>query len=300
MPDIDINELSQAVSGEVVKQGDEGYEQGRTVWNARFDRHPDVVVRCREAGDVKAAVDFARRHGLRLGVKGGGHSNAGHSAIEGGVLLDFSLMKDVEVDPEAKVVRVQPGVKWGEFNPVVQEHGLATTGGTVSSVGVAGFTLGGGTGYLVRKHGMAIDNLLSAELVTADGRLVRASADENSDLFWAVRGGGWNFGVVTSFEFRLHEVGPEVLAGQILHRLEDAGDMLRFYRDFMASAPEEIQCYAFFLRVPPIDPFPEEFHGQVPSSPLWGPSRTPRCSRASTQDFQRVSATTRGRTISRE
>ncbi len=263
MNDIEIDNLANTISGEVLVRGDQGYEEGRAVWNARFDRPPSLVVRCHRTEDVKAAVDFARTWGLPLAVKAGGHSNAGHSAIEGGLLIDLSPMKGISIEPEEKTARVEPGVKWGEFNPVAERHGLATPGGTISTVGVAGFTLGGGGGYLSRKYGMAIDNLLSAELVTADGRIVRASADENPDLFWAIRGGGGNFGIVTAFEFRLHEVGPQVLAGQIMHRLEDAPELLRAYRDFMKTAPDELQCYPFFLRIPPIDAFPEELHGQV-------------------------------------
>jgi FAD/FMN-containing dehydrogenase len=231
MSDIRIEELAEVASGQVITAGEADYDEGRSVWNGRFDRRPAAIIRCREADDVKAAVDFARRRGLRLAVKGGGHSNAGHSTIEDGLLIDLSLMKGVEVDPHSKTARVQPGVKWGEFNPVAEKHGLATPGGTVSTVGVSGFTLGGGGGYLTRKYGMAVDNLLSAEVVTADGRLVRASDDENPELFWALRGGGGNFGVVTSFEFRLHDVGPEVLSGQ--------------------------------LRIPPVDAFPADYHGHL-------------------------------------
>jgi FAD/FMN-containing dehydrogenase len=263
MSDIRIEELAEVASGQVITAGEADYDEGRSVWNGRFDRRPAAIIRCREADDVKAAVDFARRRGLRLAVKGGGHSNAGHSTIEDGLLIDLSLMKGVEVDPRSKTARVQPGVKWGEFNPVAEKHGLATPGGTVSTVGVSGFTLGGGGGYLTRKYGMAVDNLLSAEVVTADGRLVRASDDENPELFWALRGGGGNFGVVTSFEFRLHDVGPEVLSGQIMHRFEDTPDLLRFYRDFMASAPDDFQCYPFFLRIPPVDAFPADYHGHL-------------------------------------
>ena len=263
MTDFNTDELAGAVRGGIVKPGDESYDQARAVWNGRFDRRPAAIIRCHDADDVKAGIDFAHRRGLRLAVRAGGHSNAGHSAIDGGLLVDLSLMKGVEVDPESKTARVQPGVKWGEFNPVAEEHGLATPGGTVSTVGVAGFTLGGGGGYLTRKYGMAVDNLLSVEVVTADGRFVRASSEENPDLFWAIRGGGGNFGVVTSFEFRLHEVGPEVLAGQIMHRLDDTPNLLRSFREFMRNAPDELQVYPFFLRIPPIDAFPEEFHGQV-------------------------------------
>jgi FAD/FMN-containing dehydrogenase len=263
MPDIGIGELATAARGQVVTPGEDGYEEGRRVWNGRFDRCPAAVIRCHHADDVRTAVDYARRRSVPLAVKGGGHSNAGHSSINGGLLIDLSPMKDIEVDPVTKTARVQPGVRWGEFNPVAEAHGLATPGGTVSSVGVAGFTLGGGTGYLVRKYGMAIDNLLSVEVVTADGRFARASSEENPDLFWAIRGGGGNFGVVTSFEFRLHEVGPQVLAGQIMHRFDGTPDLLRFFRDFMARAPEEMQCYPFFLRIPPIDAFPKDLHGEI-------------------------------------
>lgn len=263
MTDTSIEELTGTVSGEVLRPGDEGFEEARSVWNVRFDRRPAVIVRCRQADDVAAAVDFARNRGLRLAVKGGGHAYAANTVCEGGLLIDLAPMKDIAVDPETKTARVGPGARWGEFDQATQEHGLATTGGTCSAVGVAGFTLGGGTGYLSRKYGMAIDNLLSADVVTADGKLVHASADENPDLFWALRGGGGNFGVVTSFEYRLYEVGPTVLAGQIVHRFEDAGDVLRLYRDYVNQAPDEIQCYAFVLRVPPIPEFPEEFHGQL-------------------------------------
>jgi FAD/FMN-containing dehydrogenase len=263
MTSIKTEGLAAAVKGQVLRAGDEGYDETRKVWNGRFDRRPSVIVRCREARDVVAAVGFAREQGLELAVKGGGHSNAGHSTVEGGLLIDLSLMKGVAVDVRAETARVEPGVKWREFDSVAQQHGLATTGGTVSSVGVAGFTLGGGSGYLVRKHGMAIDNLLSADVVTADGRVVRASADENPDLFWALRGGSGNFGIVTCFEFHLHHVGPQVLAGQVMHRFNGSGDLLRSYRDFMSSAPEDVQCYAFFLRVPPEEVFPRELHGQL-------------------------------------
>ena len=263
MTEISFDGLAESINGDIARAGDEGYHEGRMVWNGRFDRHPDVIVRCRSVGDVKAAVDFARTRGLSLAVKAGGHSNAGHSTIEGGLLIDLSSMKGVSIDPENRTARVEPGVKWGEFNPIAERHGLATPGGTISTVGVSGFTLGGGSGYLSRKHGMAIDNLLSVEVVAADGRIIRAGDDEHPDLFWAIRGGGGNFGIVTAFEFRLHDVGPEVLAGQIMHRLEDAPGLLRSFREIMANAPDELQCYPFFLRIPPIEAFPEELHGQV-------------------------------------
>lgn len=263
MSDIWIEELSGAVGCDVLVPGDEGYDEARGVWNVRFDRRPKVIVRCYEASDVQAAVRFARRQGLELSVKGGGHAYAANTVGEGGLLIDLSPMKGIHVDTETKSARVGAGVKWGEFHVATEEHSLAPVGGTVSTVGVAGFTLGGGSGYLSRKYGMGIDNLISAEVVTADGELVSASDSENPDLFWAIRGGGGNFGVVTSFEFQLHEVGPEVLTGQIVYRFEDAAPVLRLYREFMNEAPDEVQCYAFILRIPPIPEFPKEFHGQL-------------------------------------
>lgn len=256
-------ELGARTSGVVLTPGDRGYDEARSVFNARFDRHPDLVLCCRDTGDVKTGVDYARESSLLLSVKGGGHSYAANTIGDGGLLLDLSPMKQIEVDPGARTVRVGPGVRWRELDARTQEHGLAAVGGTVSTVGVAGFTLGGGNGYLSRKHGMAVDNLLAAEVVTADGRIVRASEQENADLFWALRGGSGNFGVVTSFELALHEVGPEVLAGQAVYRFSDAARVLRSYREFMNNAPDEVQCYAFVLKVPPIPEFPEEFHGQV-------------------------------------
>ena len=263
MTDIGIEELRGAVSGELVRPGDEGYDEARSVWNVRFDRRPKVIVRCNEAADVQAAVRFARQEDLEISVKGGGHAYAANTVGEGGLLIDLSSMREITVDPEAKTARAGAGVKWGEFHVATEEHGLAPVGGTVSTVGVAGFTLGGGSGYLSRKYGMGVDNLLSADVVTADDDLVHASDSENPDLFWALRGGGGNFGVVTSFEFQLHEVGPEVLTGQIVYRFEDAASVLRLYREFMDQAPDEVGCYAFILRIPPIPEFPEEFHGQL-------------------------------------
>jgi len=263
MIEIDTRGLADAIFGKVVTPLDQEYSEARALWNVRFSRKPDVIVRCDRTEDVQAAVLFARDRDLQLSVKGGGHAFAANTVADGGLLIDLSPMKGIEIDPVTKTARIEAGVKWGEFDPLAQKHGLASPGGTVSTVGVAGYTLGGGSGYLARTHGMAIDNLLSVDVVTADAKLLRASIDQNPDLFWALRGGGGNFGIATRFEFRLHEVGPEVLAGQVFHRFEDAPDLLRFYRDFMATASEEIQCYPFFLRVPPLDFFPEEYHGQL-------------------------------------
>lgn len=231
------------------------------MWNARFDRRPDVVARCADPDDVAAAIGWARERGETISVKSGGHAYAGNTVTDGGLLIDLSPMKSISVDADARVATVAAGVRWGELDMATQQHGLATTGVTVSSVGVAGSTLGGGSGYLSRIFGHAIDNLLAVEVVTADGRQLRASEDEHPELFWALRGAGANFGVATSFEFRLHELGPEVLVGQIIYPFDDAAEHLRFFRDFMADAPEGFQCFPFTFRIPPVEPFPEELHG---------------------------------------
>jgi FAD/FMN-containing dehydrogenase len=258
---MNVSALSAALGGNLLVPGDSGYDETRSMWNARFDRRPDFVALCTSAEDVKAAIDFARTNGLGLSVKGGGHSYAALSVADGGLLIDLSQMKSVDVDIEERTVSVGPGVSCGEMDLATQHHGLATPTPTVSSVGVIGAALGGGAGYLSRRFGLTLDNIVAAELVTADGRIVGASAEENPDLFWAIRGGGGNFGVVTRLVLRLHEVGPGVLAGQIVYPFDDAVSLLRSYRDFMMAAPGEFQCYAFCFRVPPIDVFPEETHG---------------------------------------
>ena len=263
LDDTILDALRDAVRGPVLAPGDDGYDAARTVWNARLASRPAAVAQCTGTADVMAAVDIARENDLSLSVKGGGHSYAGQSAAEDALMIDLSRMMGVRVDPDTKTARVQPGATWGDFDHEAQAFGLATTGATVSTVGVAGCTLGGGTGHLARKFGLSLDTLRSADVVTADGTLVRASDEENADLFWGLRGGGGNFGVVTSFEFQLHEVGPEVLAGQILHPMTDAAEGLRVYREFMAGAPDALQAYAFFVHAPPIPAVPEAYHGQT-------------------------------------
>lgn len=208
------------------------------------------------------AVDLVRENELPFAVRSGGHSFAGHSTSDGGVIIDLSHMNGIEVDAPARRVRMGPGARWRAVDAATQAHGLATTGGTVSEVGVAGYILGGGTGYLARKHGLACDHLVSAEVVTASGDVLRASEDENPDLFWGLRGGGANLGIVTSFESRLHEVGPTVLGGQIVHPFDDAAGVLRAYRKVMETAPAELTCYAFLVRLPPLDAFPAEHQGK--------------------------------------
>ncbi len=253
--------LADKIHGQVLEPADRDFDEARSISNGRFDRRPDIIVRCRDADDVRASVDFARQERLTLSVRGGGHSYAGNTVSDGGLLIDLSLMKAIRVDAESRTATVQPGVTCGELDHATQAHGLATPGPTVSSVGVAGAALGGGSGYLSRKYGLALDNLLSVDVVTADGRQLRASEHQHPDLFWAMRGAGPNFGVATSLQFRLHEVGPEVLTGQIIYPFDNGDELLRFFRGFIADAPEGFQCYPFMIRIPPIEPFPERFHG---------------------------------------
>ncbi len=258
-----IADLEKRLQGPVLQLGDPGYDQARRMWNGRFDRKPALVARCASAQDVAAAIRFAREEGLEISVKGGGHSYAGNSVLDDSLLIDLSTLDAVAVEADARRAIVGGGARWGAVDAATQVHGLAITGGTVSTVGVAGFTLGGGSGWLARKHGLALDNLRGAEVVTPDGQIRRADDEENSDLFWALRGGGGNFGVVTSFEYALHPVGPEVLAGQVFYPFDRAPELLRFYRDYFREAPDEVMCYPFILRVPPIELFPEPFHGQL-------------------------------------
>lgn len=258
-----LQSLRENIRGAVLASGDASYDDARRIWNARFDRRPSAIARCAGPRDVITAVNIARKNDLLVSIRSGGHDYSGRSICDGGLVIDVSGMREIEVDAAAKTVTVEPGARWGAVDHATQALGLATTGGTVSTVGVAGFTLGGGSGHLTRRYGLGLDNLLSAEVVIANGELIRTSETEHPELFWALRGGSGNFGVVTSFEFQLHEVGPQVLAGQIIYPFDQAADVLRFYRSFMADAPDEIQCYAFLLRLPPLDVFPAEFHSRV-------------------------------------
>ena len=258
---MDVTELVRVVEGQVLKPGDAEFDGSRSVWNARFDRSPDLVVRCLTPNDVAASVRWAANGDVPLFVKGGGHSYAGHTVGDGGLLLDLSPMSGIKVRAQERRATVQAGATWAALDSATQHHGLATTGPTVSSVGVAGSTLGGGTGWLSRKFGHSVDNLVSAELVTTQGELVTASADTEPELFWGLRGAGHNLGVVTSLEFELHELGPQVLAGQIIYPFDEAERMLTAFAEFMAAAPDELQCLPFTFRVPPIDAFPAELHG---------------------------------------
>jgi FAD/FMN-containing dehydrogenase len=257
-----IDALRQTLRGTVCLPAEAGYDEARTIWNAMIDRRPGVVVRARGAADIMRAVNFARNHGVLLAVRAGGHNIAGNAVCEGGLLLDLSLMRGVWVDVVRRTARVEPGATLGDFDKEAQTFGLATPLGINSTTGVAGLTLGGGFGWLSRKFGLAVDNLISADMVAADGKLVQASATENPDLFWALRGGGGNFGVVSSFEFRLHPVGPMVLSGLIVHPFARARELLAGYREFASRAPDELAVWVVLRQAPPLPFLPAEVHGK--------------------------------------
>jgi FAD/FMN-containing dehydrogenase len=258
----DLDRLRDAIHGSVIDPGDEGYDAARAIWNGAIDRRPACVARCTGVADVVAAVRFARERDLLVAVRAGGHGVGGHAICDGGLVIDLSPMKGIRVDPVARTARAEAGVLWGELDRETQLHGLATVGGIVTHTGIAGLTLGGGIGWLMRKHGVTVDNLLSADVVTAQGEMVTASEEENPDLFWGIRGGGGNFGIVTSFEYRLHPVGPVVLAGPVFHPHEDAPEVLRFYREFIAAAPDELTTIFELSVAPPLPFLPEEVHGK--------------------------------------
>lgn len=254
-------DLRAAVAGEVITPREPDYDDARRVWNGAIDRHPAVIARCTGTTDVVNAIEFARSEGLPIAVRGGGHNVAGFGTCDNGLVLDLSPMKGIRVDTAAGTVRAQGGVLWGELDRETQTFGSATTGGLVTTTGIAGFTLGGGIGWLMRRHGLAADNLLSADVVTADGALVTTSLDSDPDLLWALRGGGGNFGVVTSFEYALHSVGPTVIGGAIFHPAETAGDLLRFYADWTRDLPDELTTMVAFLTGPPEPFIPAERQG---------------------------------------
>jgi FAD/FMN-containing dehydrogenase len=247
---------------------DAGYDAARRVYNAMIDKRPALIASCATPAGVARAVAAARDNGLRPAVRGGGHNGAGLGTVDGGIVVDLSPLRDVQVDPDARTVRVAGGCTWGDVDRATGEHGLATPSGIISTTGVGGLTLGGGLGHLTRKCGLAIDNLLEAEVVLASGERVRASADEHPDLYWAIRGGGGNFGVVTSFVFRLHEVG-DVIAGPTFWALEQSADVLSVYRDFIGAAPRELNGFFAFATVPPGPPFPEELHMRPVCGVVW-------------------------------
>ncbi|MES1215034.1 MAG: FAD-binding oxidoreductase [Bacteroidota bacterium] len=235
--------------GELLLPGHEGYDIARKIWNGMIDKHPAVIARCKSVEDVMEALNFARDNNLVISVKGGGHNVTGNAVCDNGIMIDLSLMRTVKVDPVKQTAVVQTGATWGDFDKATQEHGLASTGGLISSTGVAGLTLGGGVGWLVRKHGLSCDNLIGAEMVTAEGNLLKLSVTENPELFWGIRGGGGNFGIITSMTFRLHKL-DKVIGGMILHPQSVAKEVIQFYREFMKSAPNELTLYAGLMTTP--------------------------------------------------
>lgn len=251
-----------SIRGRVLRPSNEDYEEARQVWNGMVDRYPAMIVRCAGVADVITSVNFARENDLLLAVKAGGHNVAGNAVCDDGLVIDLSSMGSIRVDPDARIARIEPGVTLGELDQETQAFGLALPAGVVSTTGIAGLTLGGGWGWLSRQYGLTIDHLRSADVVTANGELIHANEAEHEDLFWAIRGGGGNFGIVTSFEFDLREVGPVVLAGMIIHPFEDAAEVLRFHRDFTTEAPEELCCYAGIQLAPPAPFLPEKVHGE--------------------------------------
>lgn len=245
-----VSELSRTFGGRLLQPAEPGYDEARRVHNGLIDKRPAVIARCGGAADIVDAIGLARKLGLEVAVRGGGHNVAGRATIEGGLMIDLAAMKGVMVDPKTRTARAQGGVTWSEFNRETQLHGLATTGGVVSTTGIAGLTLGGGLGWLMAKHGLALDNLVSAEIVTADGRVITASADEHPDLFWAVRGGGGNFGIAASLEYRVHPVGPTMTGGLVAYPFEQAREVLRFLRTATQSLPDEMMVFGGLIHAP--------------------------------------------------
>lgn len=257
-----LESLKAALRGALLRPGNAGYDESRTIWNAMIDRRPALIVRCTGTADVMLAVNFARENGLLLAVRGGGHNIAGNAVCDGGMMIDLSLMKLVRVDPQTRTAHVGPGATLGDLDHETQAFGLATPTGINSTTGIAGLTLGGGFGWLSRKWGMTIDSLAAADVVTADGKLLRASESDNPDLFWAIRGGGGNFGIVTRFEFRLHPVGPNVLAGLVVYPIDQARSVLTQYRAFAKTLPDESAAWIVMRKAPPLPFLPESIHGK--------------------------------------
>jgi FAD/FMN-containing dehydrogenase len=258
-----LQELEESLRGELIRPADPRYDEARAVWNGAIDKHPAAIVRCAGVADVRQAIEFARSQDLLVAVRGGKHSLPGFSTVDGGIVIDLGGMKGMRVDPVAQTAQAQAGLTWSEFDHEAQAFGLATTGGLISTTGISGFTLGGGIGWLMRAHGLTCDNLLSADLVTADGELVHASDEENPELFWGLRGGGGNFGVVTNFEYRLHPVGPVVMAGPVFYRGDRAEEILRFFREYTRDLPDEATTLLNLATAPPAPFLPEEIHGKL-------------------------------------
>ena len=288
--DATLGELAQALRGELVRPEDPAYDEARSIWNGAHDKRPALIIRCRGVADVVRGVEFARSQGLPLSVRGGGHSIPGFSTNDHGLVLDLSPMNAVRVDPNRRRIVAQGGSLWQDVDAEAQAFGLALTGGLVSTTGIAGFTLGGGIGWLVRRCGLTADNLIGADVVTADGQYLHASQDEHPDLLWALRGGGGNFGVVTSFEFRAYEVGPTVFAGLVFYRGEDAAQVLQGFGEAAASAPDELSMAINLTTAPPLPFLPEEIHGKPIVAVLGVWSGRPEDGDAATQPFRRLAS----------
>lgn len=257
-----LHQFRTSLRGQLLLPDHPGYEDARRIHNAMIDRRPGAIVRCAGVADIIACIRFARENNVTVSIRGTGHNVAGISLCDGGMVIDLSAMKGIHVDPSARTARVEPGVTWAELNHELQAFDLAATGGFVGSTGIGGLTLGGGLGWMVRKHGCALDNLLSADVVTADGQLLRASSVSNQDLFWGIRGGGGNFGIITSFEFRVHAAGT-VLAGLVLHPAERGRDAMRYFREYEATAPEEMSNSVLIFTAPPEMSLPESLRGHA-------------------------------------
>jgi FAD/FMN-containing dehydrogenase len=262
LTDADVNAFAKGLKGQVLKPDSAGYNEARSIWNAMIDKHPSLIVRCTSTEDVVNSVRFAKSHGLLVAIRGGGHNIAGNASCDGGMVIDLSQMKAVKVDVANMTATSQPGVTLADYDQATQEHGLATPLGINSTTGIAGLTLGGGFGWISRKFGLTIDNLLEAEVVTATGEVLKASETENPDLFWGIRGGGGNFGVVTSFKYRLHKVGPQILSGLIVHPMSEAKNLLQFYREFTKTLPDDVTVWVVMRKAPPLPFLPTEWHGK--------------------------------------
>jgi FAD/FMN-containing dehydrogenase len=243
-------ELQTLLKGRILVDGDSTYDSARKIWNSMIDRKPALIAQCINRNDIQQAVIFAKKHEMLVSIRGGGHNIAGNAVCENGLMIDLSMMKAIQIDLIKRTATAEPGVLWKELDNATQKHGLATTGGTVSDTGIAGLTLGGGLGWLMGKHGTTCDNLLSAEVVTADGKLLKVDKDNHEDLFWAIRGGGGNFGIVTLFEYQLHPVGPNIMGGMILYPMEHAKEVFQFYRNYARQAPDELMAYSGFIVTP--------------------------------------------------
>jgi FAD/FMN-containing dehydrogenase len=282
-----IEKLQEGFRGEVIKPGDPGYDAARKVYNGMIDKHPALIARCTDVADIMSAVRFGRENDLLTAIRGGGHNAAGLGVCDDGLVIDLSRMKNVHVDPKGKTARVAPGCVWGDVDHATHPFGMATPSGFISTTGVAGLTLGGGVGYLSRRYGLTIDNLLSVDMVLADGKFVTASADENPDLFWAIRGGGGNFGVVTSFLFRLQPV-DSVYAGPTFWPLDQSQDVMKAYREFIVKAPEYVYGFFAFLTIPPAPMFPEQLHNQKVCGIMWCCTGSPEESEKATKPMRSV------------